>query len=389
MIKSIACVATLNGHFACALLLLNGTERASLPLVAAALGVRRKALRMCRHDECAGLLGFAPGAVPAVGLRAMPPSVQLTVLMSEAVASTKQTVFVGGGSVEAHIELLPTDLMAAAEARAAPIAKTNDTAASGSTPQPARGHDVQDAASPNAAAGAEIAYGGEARPGNVRLVADAALGRLVRWLRCLGVDVECFQQPDDVLLCALLDPQRRIITRCKRLRNTRGALFLADNDPKQQLREVIQRYGLRFSSDRALSRCSKCNGAVARRMSADEVASSEEIPLRIRQTVREFFACGRCEKKFWIGPKSDRAVKNVSTAVAPGGALLEERGVCGVLESLQEMGLIDGGHDPYVEGGWMLLADGDIGDNADGVVAQEDVALGGGAPKPLVFRGRR
>ena len=90
---------------------------------------------MCRHDECAGLLGFAPGAVPAVGLRAMPPSVQLTVLMSEAVASTKQTVFVGGGSVEAHIELLPTDLMAAAEARAAPIAKTNDTAASGSTPQ--------------------------------------------------------------------------------------------------------------------------------------------------------------------------------------------------------------------------------------------------------------
>ena len=97
---SIACVATLNGHFACALLLLNGTERASLPLVAAALGVRRKALRMCRHDECAGLLGFAPGAVPAVGLRAMPPSVQLTVLMSEAVASTKQTVFVGGGSVE-------------------------------------------------------------------------------------------------------------------------------------------------------------------------------------------------------------------------------------------------------------------------------------------------
>ena len=103
------------------LLLLSGSERAALAVVAERLGVARKSLRLCTPDECGSLFGYVPGSVPAVGLRRMPEGVQLTVLMSESVAASQETVFTGGGSVDAHVEITPADLLLAAGAHVAPI----------------------------------------------------------------------------------------------------------------------------------------------------------------------------------------------------------------------------------------------------------------------------
>ena len=127
VVKSIACVvedAAAGNEWRIAmacLLLLSGSERAALAVVAERLGVARKSLRLCTPEECGSLFGYVPGSVPAVGLRRMPEGVQLTVLMSESVAASQETVFTGGGSVDAHVEITPANLLLAAGAHVAPI----------------------------------------------------------------------------------------------------------------------------------------------------------------------------------------------------------------------------------------------------------------------------
>jgi hypothetical protein len=76
-------------------------------------------------------------------------------------------------------------------------------------------------------------------------VADGALGRLARWLRCLGVDAEhvpsgAAGQYGPLLALAARD-DRVILTRDRRLllrKDCVGAYLVEDDDPKRQLAQV-------------------------------------------------------------------------------------------------------------------------------------------------------
>lgn len=148
-------------------------------------------------------------------------------------------------------------------------------------------------------------------------MADGALGRLARWLRALGVDAE--HVPAGAAgeyggLFELATTENRVVlTRDRRVALRRefrdvGVFVVEPDDPREQLRLVAARFGLAFQRGRLLTRCAKCNGEVQRKLTPEEVAAHPRIPAKVKRTAEDFWACGRCAKVYWIGPKSHKAM---------------------------------------------------------------------------------
>ena len=65
------------------------------------------------------------------------------------------------------------------------------------------------------------------------------------------------------------------------------------------------------------ARCAKCNGEVERKCTPEEVAANKTIPEKVKLTTSDFWACGRCSKVYWIGPKSHKATDFIEHTIEP------------------------------------------------------------------------
>jgi uncharacterized protein with PIN domain len=133
----------------------------------------------------------------------------------------------------------------------------------------------------------------------LRFVADAMLGDVVRWLRIMGYDslyvgdsgdeVILREASERVLLTADEELHSRAVKQGIEAHLVSGATFA------EKMHGVVRRYGL--SARMRGTRCTACNGLLAR-ASADEVeASSDTLPTG----VEEFWACADCGKLYWRG----------------------------------------------------------------------------------------
>ena len=113
------------------------------------------------------------------------------------------------------------------------------------------------------------------------------------------------------LLALAQRDDRVILTKDRRLlqrKDAVAAFLVEDDDPKRQLARVSAHFGLRYRRGKLLTRCAGCNGAVERRCTPEEVAANGAIPAKVKASTNEFWACGRCEKVYWVGPKSHLAM---------------------------------------------------------------------------------
>jgi uncharacterized protein with PIN domain len=137
-----------------------------------------------------------------------------------------------------------------------------------------------------------------ARP---RFLVDHMLGKLGRYLRVLGYDVE--EEPGlstaALVLCA--DAEGRVfLTRNRRLVHEHVPhrwLLIEDDDPVRQLSATIDAFGLDPYA-RLFSRCIRCNVELDE-LPRDAVPSS--VPARVRERYRRFYACPECGTVFWKG----------------------------------------------------------------------------------------
>jgi len=301
------------------LLMLRGSDRVDLRLVASHFGVAKRKVRLATPEECVRIFGYPPGSMPPVGLRdcaanagASSGNAPIPALMDAAVrALGARDVYPGAGAPDLVFRC-PADLLAEATradvlALAEPGKKTNV----GPTPRPFSAP----AARPEApTTSAEVVGASVAK----RFVADGALGRLARWLRALGVDAEHVPAGAAGEYGALLrlarEENRVVLTRDRRVTRRRefrddvGVFVVEPDDPREQLRFVAARFGLTFERGRLLTRCAKCNGEVERKLTPGEVAAHPRIPAKVKRAAEDFWACGRCAKVYWIGPKSHKAM---------------------------------------------------------------------------------
>jgi uncharacterized protein with PIN domain len=132
-------------------------------------------------------------------------------------------------------------------------------------------------------------------------VADGHLGKLVRNLRLLGVDVAYSPTATDRELLHVMETQRRaLLTRDRRLlmhRVVEDAYCPRSSEPLQQTIEVIRRFDL-ARSFQPFTRCMNCNGVL---VTVDKASVIEQLEPLTRIYYDEFRQCPLCARIFWRG----------------------------------------------------------------------------------------
>jgi uncharacterized protein with PIN domain len=137
--------------------------------------------------------------------------------------------------------------------------------------------------------------------------AERTLGKLAKWLRILGFDT--FYGPavsEKQLINA--DNRRILLTRTQRIRDANlsdECIFIASNDPFEQLREVIQALGITRKDIRPFSRCIRCNASI-RRIQKDAVRKM--VPDYVWETHDSFRVCVLCQRIYWPGSHTRRSL---------------------------------------------------------------------------------
>lgn len=134
-----------------------------------------------------------------------------------------------------------------------------------------------------------------------RFVLDAHLGRLAAYLRMLGFDALYRNDYDDPTLADISVAQHRILLTCDRKLLMRSQIthgyFVRSRQPRQQLREVIDRLDL-HNQFRPFTRCLHCNGMI--RPVAKALIQDQLLP-HTRAHQELFGQCDQCHKIYWKG----------------------------------------------------------------------------------------
>lgn len=140
---------------------------------------------------------------------------------------------------------------------------------------------------------------------------DSMLGKLARWLRTLGCDVEYERHiEDDALIERALREDRIVLTRdtllIRRRRLKGRAFFIESGLAGAQLKAVADRFKL--SAAGFLTRCLRCN-ALLERIEKDAV--KVRVPPYVYQTHNEFSVCPECERIYWAGTHRERMSREI------------------------------------------------------------------------------
>lgn len=156
----------------------------------------------------------------------------------------------------------------------------------------------------------DIASVSRLRPSTLRslcFIADVHLGKLVRKMRLLGLDVLYDPRHSTADLLHFMNEEKRIIlTRNKailmRKSVERGYLVRA-RQPERQIIEVLKRFELARGL-KPLSRCVKCNGLLSEVSKAQVVDKLKHLT---KKYYRQFYRCTDCNTIYWDGAH----VKNI------------------------------------------------------------------------------
>jgi uncharacterized protein with PIN domain len=138
----------------------------------------------------------------------------------------------------------------------------------------------------------------------MKFIVDAMFGRLARWLRMSGYDtVYDVDLRNGRIVMIALEEGRAVITRDRDVyrRSVTGgvqATFVSSLDFPEQLKQVIDEYGVVFRDSPEYSRCPVCNSNLKQ---IDKKDIKAELPERVRDLYEEFWECLGCGKVYWHG----------------------------------------------------------------------------------------
>ncbi|MGQ9490535.1 MAG: Mut7-C RNAse domain-containing protein [Anaerolineae bacterium] len=131
-----------------------------------------------------------------------------------------------------------------------------------------------------------------------KLLVDAMLGRLAKWLRLLGYDTEYWRDgPDEALIAHAQAEGRLIVTRDHGLAGRRGvwALLIHAEDLDGQIAELREVLG---GAVAPFTRCAECNGPLLPLAHAE---ARGLVPPYVWHTQHEFRRCQGCGRVYWKG----------------------------------------------------------------------------------------
>lgn len=140
-----------------------------------------------------------------------------------------------------------------------------------------------------------------------RMIADAMLGGLARWLRVLGLDTAydpALGDPD--LVERALEEDRVILTRDRRLVQRRRAwnhLLVRSEVVDEQVAQVLDELGIEPAPESLFTLCLRCN---ARLEPAPREEAARRVPPYVARTQARFRRCPACGRFYWRATHADR-----------------------------------------------------------------------------------
>ena len=136
----------------------------------------------------------------------------------------------------------------------------------------------------------------------MKFIADRMLGRLAKGLRMLGHDVIYYRGNDlHQLIHMAREDGRVILTRNTKLSPRRPEdriLRVTQDNPRDQLRQLIERGFVLFDTEKVFRRCLLCND-ILNPISRQKAEGS--VPDFVFHQQKEFFQCPQCKRIYWPG----------------------------------------------------------------------------------------
>jgi len=341
--KSLAYVV--NGE-APVLVIMPGPGKVDTGKLAAAIGggIGKRKVKLATPLQCAEIWRYTPGTFPPFG-----HSESVQIFIDESVPRSG-LLFGGGGSLSHCVAFRPSELETLAPGSQVvdvrKIEKGADSAALLPALSGAAAGLVEEAALPTlpalAAAGSEQLPALPAQDVDVacacdaplrvlfkppRFAVDSMMGRLVRWLRVVGVDALKVPQTESREVTALkaLQEGRIILTRDRKLLDgptVMPCLHLSIDGTHAQFQDVAERFHITVAAEDLMSRCSKCNNKGFRQLSAADItAQGLDVPAKVVEIVDEFWQCTRqqCSKVYWEGPKFQQSRERWGNVIEEAG----------------------------------------------------------------------
>jgi len=151
----------------------------------------------------------------------------------------------------------------------------------------------------------------------LRFIADGMLGKLTRWLRMLGHDVEYHRATDDKKLIALAKSEKRVLlTRDLKLYQQAvargvGAVLVEGKDEAEKLADLANCFDFRLEVDLSVSRCPKCNTMIE---AVPKEAVVSQVPEATSTYYSDFWKCPGCGQVYWQGAHWKRIEKTLEEA---------------------------------------------------------------------------
>jgi hypothetical protein len=127
------------------------------------------------------------------------------------------------------------------------------------------------------------------------------LGRLVKWLRILGLDTEYFKQDNTgSLIIEALRSGRIIITRNHHLPRSGGVkiMVIEAERIKQQVADILKALKIEPAAKTMFTRCTICNETLET-VEKDKV--QHKVPEYVFKTQQDFITCPKCKRIYWQG----------------------------------------------------------------------------------------
>lgn len=138
----------------------------------------------------------------------------------------------------------------------------------------------------------------------MNFILDGMLGKLARWLRMMGHDVQYSNNADDAELLATAKKDSRVLlTRDFALYQQAIAknietFYVEGITEPERLAELAQRFRITLEIDLEKSRCPKCNTKIESVLK-DEIVDKVEKNTFIHYDV--FWKCPNCDAVYWQG----------------------------------------------------------------------------------------
>jgi hypothetical protein len=135
-------------------------------------------------------------------------------------------------------------------------------------------------------------------PNPPRLLADATLGQLARWLRLLGYDTRYAEGNAHRIAYLARSGDRVLLTMDRMLSKRRGlqTVLITSHSLDAQIARVIESVGAMPKG--AAPRCMACN-APLHEITSD--AASDRVPPYVARTHDVFNCCPKCGRIYWKG----------------------------------------------------------------------------------------